>query len=349
MINLLELYTLEEGDGAIHVNGINKGGSAKTTTTVNEATMLTLLGARVLVIDSGPEAHTTYSLGYIPREIKHSLFDLLAGRCSLRDAIVPTYYHPELRSFFNPTYPVNPGDPASKTVLQQYVDQGVQVIRGPDLIPVRFDLESDEVLRGRQMREFLLAFALHPLRKVYQYMILDTNPDLSNLLTINAIYAADWVCIPFVPDSLNAMGFENILEAIISTQKKVNKKLQIAGVLMSRVRDLKAHRDILDPFRAILDENHIHYFQTQIKDDPNKFMSASNRRSVVVLDNPLSDPALDFWSFLAEYLAIVGGPAKDAIGSTLQGLRTQRELIAKEKERQKLERIAKRQGTSGAE
>ena len=343
MKELFQQANEDVGNGKIHVVGINKGGAAKTTTAVNMGVMLSLLGCRTLVIDCAPEAHTTYSYGYLPDQVHRSLYELLSGECSLKDIIVPTYYNPLTRSFFHPGDRIDPANPASETILHSL---GEQVIQGPDLIPLKLNPVGDETIRGKQLRELLLTFALRQARKIYSDIICDTNPDLLNLLTANAIYAADFACIPFIPEQLTAIGFKNMRDAITQVQKTVNPKLQIAGVLMAKVKPMKVHRDILDPMRAILEQQGIHYFRTEISDDPHKFLSAANRRSVIVLDDPLCDPAFEYWSFLAEYVAITAGPAQAIIGQTVHGLEVQRQRIAEEKRRNRQERAALKQSGS---
>jgi cellulose biosynthesis protein BcsQ len=333
----------EDAYGSVHLIGINKGGGTKTTTTVNMGVMLNLLGCSTLMVDAAPEAHTTYSFGYLPEHIHYSLYDLLAKKCSLDDVVVPTYYDLASRTFFCPTEKVEPDDPHSATLLEAYSQQN-RVIRGPDLIPLKLSDDGDEMIRGKPLKELLLRKALLPARKKYDYILCDSNPDLLNILTKNAIYAADWVCIPFVPEHLTAVGFGNISNAIAQAQEDGNTDLKIAGVVLNKVRDLNVHRDVIDPFREIAAQRGIRLFETIIRDNPKRFLEAANRRSVVVLNDHLSDSSFEYWGFLTEYLSIVGGPGQQLIEKTLQSLLDERQQVEEEREKKRKERALKKSG-----
>jgi chromosome partitioning protein len=341
MQELFQMATPGNDDGQIHCTGVNKGGGTKTTLTINEGVMLTLLGASVLVVDAAPEAHTTYSYGYWPEHIRYSLYDLLTGSCTLNEAIVPTYYNTSTKTFFCPIERVDSDDPQSKTLLEVANDDGVKVLRGPDLLPMKLAIgteggtKPDDLLRGRDLRELLLAIALHPARKIYQYILIDTNPDLLNILTVNALYAADWVDIPFIPEQLTVIGFKNMLDAIKRAQQTINRKLRISGVLFSKVKEVRAHWDVMEPFKKITEAQGIYIFQTMIREKAKNFLEASNKHSVVVLDDPLSDSALEFWGYLIELLAITGGPAQKQSLPTLQSLLTQRKQADEQREQKR--------------
>ena len=335
---------MHDAGGSVHLVGINKGGGTKTTTAVNMGVMLNLLGCSTLMVDAAPEAHTTYSFGYMPDQIGYSLYDFLAKKCSLEDAVVPTYYDLKSRTFFCPTEKQDPNDLQSPTLLQAYGQEG-RVIRGPDLIPLKLSDEGDEVIRGKPLKELLLRKALVSARKRYDYILCDSNPDLLNILTKNGVYAADWVCIPFVPEQLTAVGFGNIYNAIKQAQEDGNPHLKIAGVVLNKVRDLNVHRDVIDPFREITAYQGIRIFDTIIRDNPKRFLEAANRRSVVVLNDHLSDSAFEYWGFLAEYLNVVGGPGKQSITLTLQHLIKERQQTDNERERKRQERALKKSAT----
>jgi chromosome partitioning protein len=332
---------MHDAGGSVHLIGINKGGGTKTTTAVNMGVMLNLLGCSTLMVDAAPEAHTTYSFGYLPDQIGYSLYDLLAKKCSLEDVVVPTYYDLESRTFFCPTEKVDPSDPHSLTLLQAN-GQNNRVIRGPDLIPLKLSDEGDEIIRGKPLKELLLRKALIPARKRYDYIMCDSNPDLLNILTKNGVYAADWVCIPFVPEQLTAVGFGNIYNAIQQAQEEGNPHLKIAGVVLNKVRDLNVHKDVIDPFREITALQDIRIFETIIRDNPKRFLEAANRRSVVVLNDHLSESAFEYWGFLAEYLDVVGGPGKQLIKQTLQHLLKERQQTEDEREHRRQIRALKK-------
>jgi chromosome partitioning protein len=320
---------VQEGRRAVVCTLANqKGGMTKTTTTVNIATMLTLLGCKVLVVDCAPEAHTTFTFGYSPGSIRSTLFDVLEGSVLLKQAVLPTYCNPQTHAFFDPQEQSNPEDRRSKTLLEEL---GESVIHGPDLAPLNnLASSSDIALRRKMMWATLLKNTLEPARRVYDYIIIDTNPSLG-VWTVNALCAADYALIPLVPEQLAVLGISDLLASIREAQSEANRSLKIAGVLFTKVKNLLAHRDIMVPLREQLSgELHINCFRTEIKENT-AFLNAANRRSVVVIDDPLGDHAIAYWQVLAELLAVIDGPGKTTIDATVRGLEAERQRIAEEK------------------
>jgi chromosome partitioning protein len=321
--------TVGEGRRAVVCTLANqKGGMTKTTTTVNLATMLTLLGCKVLVVDCAPEAHTTFTFGYNPGNLRSTLFDVLEGSIPLKNAVLPTYCNSRTHAFFDPQEQLNANDPASKTLLEEL---GEGVINGPDLVPLNnLASSSDIALRRRMMWATLLKNVLEPARRIYDYIVIDTNPSLG-VWTVNALCAADYVLIPMVPEQLAVLGIADLLASIREAQAEANRSLKIAGVLFTKVKNLLAHRDIMVPLREQLSgELHIPCFQTEIRENT-AFLNAANRRSVVVIDDPLGDHAMAYWQVVTELLVMIGGPGKTAIAATVRGLEAERQRIAEEK------------------
>jgi len=320
---------VQEGKRAVVCTLANqKGGMTKTTSTVNIATMLTLLGCRVLVVDCAPEAHTTFTFGYSPGDTRSTLFDVLEGTTPLKNVILPTYCNPQTHAFFDPHERLNEVDRTSMTLLEKL---GADVINGPDLVPLNnLASSSDIALRRKMMWATLLKNTLEPARRVYDYIVIDTNPSLG-VWTVNALCAADYVVIPMVPEQLAVLGIADLLASIREAQAEANRGLKIAGVLFTKVKSLLAHRDIMVPLREQLSgELHINCFQTEIKENT-AFLNAANKRSVVVIDEPLGDHAMAYWQLLAELLAVIGGPGKVTITGTVRGLEAERQRIAEEK------------------
>lgn len=342
MQSLAQTTVQEERKAVVCTLANQKGGMTKTTTTVNIATMLTLLGCKVLVVDCAPEAHTTFTFGYDPGSIHSTLFDVLEGTIPLKNAVLPTYCNPHTRAFFNPQKRLNSDDLSSKTLLEEL---GKDIINGPDLIPLNnLASSSDIVLRRRMMWATLLKNVLESACRVYDYIVIDTNPSLG-VWTVNALCAADYVLIPMVPEQLAVLGIADLLASIREAQAEANRSLQIAGVLFTKVKNLLAHRDIMVPLREQLSgELHINCFQTEIKENTT-FLNAANKRSVVVIDDPLSDHAMAYWQVLAELLAAIGGLGKISIAATVRGLEGERQRIAEEK-RARREGVQRERSTS---
>jgi chromosome partitioning protein len=175
-----------------------KGGVAKTTTTVNLGAYLAAAGRRVLIVDIDAQSNATTSLGINPRTLSVSLYDVLIDHVPIQEAITLT-------------------------------DRV-----GLDLVPSTTDLAGAEVEMARLMaRERLLDRALQPVRKNYDYILIDDPPSLG-LLTINGLTAAtDGVIIPVQCEYLALEGLSLLNQTIEQVREILNDRLKIAGVLLT--------------------------------------------------------------------------------------------------------------------
>jgi chromosome partitioning protein len=171
-----------------------KGGVAKTTTTVNLAAYLAAAGRRVLVVDTDPQCNATTSLGVDPRRLTVSLYNVLLDGRATRDAVTLTAW-------------VN-----------------------LDLLPSSADLAGADVeLAGVLARERLLARALAPVASRYDYILIDCPPSLS-MLTVNALTAAkDGIIIPVQCEYLALEGLTQLTQTIELVQKYLNPTWSFAA------------------------------------------------------------------------------------------------------------------------
>jgi chromosome partitioning protein len=171
-----------------------KGGVGKTTTSINLAASLALLERTVLLIDMDPQGNATMGSGINKQKIETSITDVLLD------------------------------DAAVSTVMQT-------TPAGYELVPANSDLTAAEVkLLHVSMRERRLAHALAKVRERYDYILLDCPPAL-NMLTINALVAADSVLIPIQCEYYALEGLTSLLETIDKMRRTVNPKLRIEGLL----------------------------------------------------------------------------------------------------------------------
>jgi chromosome partitioning protein len=175
-----------------------KGGVAKTTTTVNMGAYLAAAGRRVLVVDMDPQSNATTSLGVNPRELNLSIYNVLLNEAPVQRAITLT-------------------------------DRV-----GLDLLPATTDLAGAEVEMAQMLaRERLLERALRPLFGVYDYVLIDEPPSLG-LLTINGLAAAqNGVIIPVQCEYLAMEGLSLLLQTIRQVRDVLNDRLVIAGVVLT--------------------------------------------------------------------------------------------------------------------
>ncbi len=206
-----------------------KGGVGKTTTTVNLSACLAQQGKKVLTVDIDPQGNTTSGLGIDKDALSKTLYNMLLGECYLEEIVLSTQ------------------------------------VDGLYLAPSNIHLAGAEIeLIGAERREYILKRVLDNVKYLYDFIIIDCPPSL-NILTINALSAADGVLVPIQCEYYALEGLTQLLHTIELVQKKLNKYLKIDGIVftmfdsrtnlsMQVVDEVKKHMK-KEIFRSIIPRN----------------------------------------------------------------------------------------------
>lgn len=174
-----------------------KGGVGKTTTSINLSACLAQAGKKVLAIDADPQGNTTSGLGLDKNELESTLYHLMLGEATVKDILLDT------------------------------------CVEGLSLLPANMDLSGAEIeLVGTEKREFILKRELDKIKEEYDFIIIDCPPSL-NMITINALTAADTVLVPIQCEYFALEGLEQLLHTVGLVKQRLNDNLEMEGVVFT--------------------------------------------------------------------------------------------------------------------
>ena len=179
-----------------------KGGVAKTTTTLNLAAAFVESGHRTLCVDLDPQANLTMSQGIDPDSLERSMYDVLVHGVSIREVIRK---------------------------------------REVDVACASIDLAGAEIAMSTMIgRERALRKSLAPVKEDYDYIFIDTPPSLG-LLTINALTASDKVIVPVQCEYLSMRGLIQLQNTLSMVRDELNPDIEIEGILPTLVDNRTVH------------------------------------------------------------------------------------------------------------
>ena len=181
-----------------------KGGVGKTTTCVNMATFMALMGKKVLLVDLDPQGNATSNLGFEKGNKINSIYQVMAEEKQVQEAIYETK------------------------------------VKNLSIIPANIDLAGVEVeLVYMKSREYVIKNIFDKIKNNYDYITIDCPPSLG-LLTINAFTAADAVIIPIQCEFFALEGLSQLMNTVRLVKKKLNPDIAIDGVVLT-MRDTRSN------------------------------------------------------------------------------------------------------------
>lgn len=203
-----------------------KGGVGKTTSCVNMAEFLALMGKKVLLIDMDPQGNATTALGHTKEKGGKSIYNAIVGSAAIFDVVFETN------------------------------------TKGLSLVPSSIDLAGVEVeMVYMQNRETVLKTLFEQLKSKFDYILVDCPPSLG-LLTINALTASNSVLIPLHCEFFALEGLTQLMNTIRLVKKHLNPELAIEGVVLT-MRDKRSNlgNQVADEIRNYFNES---LFETAI-------------------------------------------------------------------------------------
>lgn len=189
-----------------------KGGVGKTTSTINMGACLAELGRKVLLVDLDPQGALSAGLGLTHDQIQDTIYDvMLDSEVSVHSTIVHTG------------------------------------VAGLDLVPANIDLSAAEIQMVNEVgREHTLARALRPVRKDYDFIIIDCQPSLG-LLTVNALACSQGVIIPMECEFFSLRGLALLTDTVEKVADRINFDLEVMGILVTMFDRRTRHaREVMD-------------------------------------------------------------------------------------------------------
>ena len=220
-----------------------KGGVAKTTTTIHVGVALAQLGKKVLLVDLDSQGHLAEGFGIVADKIELEMSDVFEGSKSIKNIIIP------------------------------------KVRSNLDLAPSNVRLADMELtLVNMRFRESKLKRALEPVSSLYDYILLDCPPNLG-LFTVNALIAANKVLIPMATHFWSMLGVSRLLTSIQAVKQEANPTLELLGIIPTRFTRTVHAREVIDRTKEEVGQE-CHIFEHSIHESV-RFAEATGQGTTV--------------------------------------------------------------------
>jgi chromosome partitioning protein len=203
-----------------------KGGVAKTTTSLNVAAAWAKQGKKVLLIDLDPQSSATKAV-FGDRDFEKTIYDVVMGQAQAEET---TVYSPQF---------------------------------GIDVIPAEIMLSGVDLQLAAQFgREQILRKKLDPIARDYDAILIDCSPSLG-LMTINALMASKDIIIPICPEYFSMKGIDLILATLQNIRTGLGYKVGVRGVVITRYRDRRVAKDVI---RQVREQYQLNVYTNYIPD-----------------------------------------------------------------------------------
>jgi chromosome partitioning protein len=220
-----------------------KGGVAKTTTTIHLGVALAQLEKKILLVDLDSQGHLAEGFSIVADEIEHEMSDVFEGSKNIKDIIMPNI-RPNL-----------------------------------DLAPSNVRLADMELtLVNMRFRESKLKRALEPVLSHYDYILLDCPPNLG-LFTVNALIAANKVLIPMTTHFWSMLGVSRLLTSIQAVKQEANPGLTVLGIIPTRFTRTVHAREVISRTKEEVGQEY-HIFEHPINESV-RFAEATGQGKTV--------------------------------------------------------------------
>lgn len=205
-----------------------KGGVGKTTTSINLAASLGVLGKKVLMIDLDPQGNATTGVGVDKGDIASSIYEVLTMKSSIGDSIIKT-------------------SSQNLSLIPAYLN-----LAGVDMELIELEKKAKE--KGYSFnRVTRLKDELSKIKDNYDYILIDCPPSLG-ILTTNALAAANSVLIPVQCEYFALEGIMQLINTIMLAQRKVNPNLEIEGVLLTMFSNTNLGVEVIESIKGFFKE-----------------------------------------------------------------------------------------------